>query len=259
MPCVKGSAKHIPVTQPCKEFKCYSPQDSFYCNPETDLSGLDGVTGLQGVQGVTGATGPQGPTGPMGLQGVQGEQGADGQQGIQGVTGATGPMGLQGEQGVTGATGPQGPAGETIIFQPAPAESFDLVELERLTTGSENPVMFTILFDDGNQSTGSQTVIGTTGTYIINSTLDLTFSVNNNSPITFFADYETFVNSNSVPINRISIQTTLINTQVIRYLDRTNIVRLNAGDVITSSLELTNDGDAQAQADLITLQIKRIP
>jgi len=259
MPCVKGSAKHIPVTQPCKEFKCYSPQDSFYCNPETDLSGLEGVTGLQGVQGVTGATGPQGPTGPMGLQGEQGEQGADGQQGIQGVQGEQGADGQQGEQGVTGATGPQGPAGETIIFQPAPAESFDLVELERLTTGSENPIMFNVLFDDGNQSTGSQTVIGTTGTYIINSTLDLTFFVNNDSPITFTADYETFVNSNSVPINRISIQTTLINTQIIRYLDRTNIVRLNAGDVITSSLELTSTGDAQAQADLITLQIKRIP
>ena len=75
--------------------------------------GPQGPVGPAGATGATGATGPIGPQGPVGPIGPAGPQGPVGETGATGATGPIGPQGPQGPQGPVGPAGPQGPVGET--------------------------------------------------------------------------------------------------------------------------------------------------
>ena len=230
MPCLSGRSDHKPKNMLCKNnyCNCSSETHSFYCNT------------FQSFNTVAGTTGPQGP------QGIQG-------QGSRGNTGATGPQGLQ------------GPEGDVQIIFPT-LEPFHFVDLRSgQKSGVEDPVEFdNILFDDGGQTDGMQTTIGETGTYIINTTLNEVQYIVNPPPTSaaFNLDYTVDIVGNPPPIIRIIRSVTLDMSEIIPALNTTKIVRLNAGDVITSSLSFTSvpgEPDAFTFIDSIELQIKRIP
>ena len=210
----------------------------------TGATGATGSTGATGATGATGVTGPQGeigPTGPQGEIGVTGPQGEVGPTGPQGEIGPTGPqgeIGPTGPQGEIGPTGPQGEVGPTGETGPATdglaaygglySTSTDTVALAEntpvtLPLDSQMPVL--------NETYGENSItVDQDGDYEIN--YGLLGSVNPASTITIS------VNVNGTPEPSGVISQDFI-TGTARSMNGTTIVSLNAGDVVTVTVEGT--------------------
>ena len=144
----------------------------------TGNTGATGPTGPQGLAGTatsTGATGPTGLPGSATNTGATGETGAPGETGATGSTGPTGPTGLQGPTGITGPTGATGATGITGPTGAAPIPSIilsnvggqaiaaaDTIITPWVAVAGFDPAVFSF------NGTTSVTVLGATGTYLIN-------------------------------------------------------------------------------------------
>jgi hypothetical protein len=121
-------------------------------------AGVPGSTGATGPTGASGSPGPAGPAGPAGAMGIPGPAGV---AGAAGPTGTQGPAGPSGATGPAGATGPQGPTGAAgppanVIGYANSGSAAALLS----TAGTKYNVVSTI-------------PISTTGTYIVNASLNL--------------------------------------------------------------------------------------
>lgn len=174
--------------------------------------GAAGPPGPAGAQGAAGPTGPAGLSGPPGGSGPPGAAGPKGPQGPMGPRGASGPAGAAGAPGVagahgpTGAAGPQGPPGITGIVTLRDANSvlvgvpqngsfqrelsgqpFDLPPPVTPTgLGQSDETRFQFFHLSANcagprlvQGPQSLSIIGNTGYYTINATVQTPLSVEN--------------------------------------------------------------------------------
>ena len=173
-----------------------------------------------GPQGQVGPTGPQGQVGPTGPQGEVGPTGPQGEIGPTGPQGEVGPTGPQGETGpATNGLAAYGGLYSTSTTTVALTENTPVT----LELGSEMPAL--------NVTYGANGItVEEEGDYEIN--YGLLGSVNPASTITIS------VNVNATPEASGTISQDFI-TGTARSMNGSTILSLNAGDVVTLTVEGT--------------------